>query len=375
MSLHAEKILILTPIKDAEAHLDGYFGALRRLDWPPKRISLGFLEGDSADDSYALIQRRLPSLRRRYRRASCWKKDFGYRVPVGLSRHHESIQIERRRVLARSRNHLLFHALDDEDFVLWIDIDVDQYPPDVLSRLIATGKDIVQPHCVLEPGGRSYDLNAWRDQGRLHLDDLRSEGDLVPLDAVGGTMLLVRADLHRDGLVFPPFLYGLPSSVVRAGRGELETEGLGCLAHDMGHACWGMPNLEIRHSSDVYPEYRRMISELKALVGDLLPRGSTALVVSKGDEELLRLDTVSAWHFPQTEEGGYLGYHPAESATAIRELEVLRHRGAQYLVLPATALWWLDHYVELRDHLHTRYRALVAVPDAGQIFDLQDPRP
>jgi len=29
--------------------------------------------------------------------------------------------------------------------------------------------------------------------------------------------------------------------------GEIETEGLGIMAHDMGHDCWGLPNLEIKH--------------------------------------------------------------------------------------------------------------------------------
>ena len=111
-------------------------------------------------------------------------------------------------MLAKSRNHLLFHALDDEDWVLWLDVDVIEYPPDLIERLLATGKEIVQPHCVLDYGGPTFDCNGWRDQGRLHLDDLRDEGELVELDAVGGTVLLVRADLHRDGLVFPPFLYG-----------------------------------------------------------------------------------------------------------------------------------------------------------------------
>jgi hypothetical protein len=68
------------------------------------------------------------------------------------------------------------------------------------------------------------------------------------LDAVGGAMLMVRADLHRDGLVFPPYPYGRANPCVRDGRtGEIETEGLGLMAGDMGHPCWGMPDLEIRH--------------------------------------------------------------------------------------------------------------------------------
>jgi glycosyltransferase involved in cell wall biosynthesis len=189
-------------------------------------------------------------MRGEFRRVGLWKRDFGYSVPIGIHRGADGIQVERRRVLARSRNHLLSHALDDEDWVLWLDVDVVAYPPDIIEQLLSTEKDIVQPHCVLERGGRTFDTNGWRDQGRIHLDDLRSKGELVELDAVGGTMLLVRADLHRDGLVFPSFLYGGGSPRIRRDRpemGEIETEGLGIMAHDMGYHCWGMPNLEIQH--------------------------------------------------------------------------------------------------------------------------------
>ena len=79
------------------------------------------------------------------------------------------------------------------------------------------------------------------------------DGDQLPADessveAVGGTMLLVRADLHRDGLIFPAFPYGQENARRRPERGELETEGLGLMAQDMGHECWGTPHLEIRHA-------------------------------------------------------------------------------------------------------------------------------
>jgi Anp1 len=165
-------------------------------------------------------------------------------------------QVQRRAILARSRNHLLSRALADEDWVLWIDADVLDYPADIVERLLATGKDIVHPHCLIklrhEPI-KTFDLNAWRDHGKLHMNDLRAEGDVVPLDSVGGTMLLIKADVHRDGLIFPPFLYGKPNPLVRrnvffpASEGEIETEGLGVMARDMGYECWGLPNLEILH--------------------------------------------------------------------------------------------------------------------------------
>jgi hypothetical protein len=243
----AGTILVLTPVKNAAACLRGYCDQLRRLTWPHAEISLGFLESDSTDGTYEALSRHARALRRQFRRVGLWKRDFGYQLPRGIHRGAAEIQVERRVVLAKSRNHLLAHALDDEEWVLWLDVDVIEYPADIIERLIATGKDIVQPHCVLDYNGPTFDQNGWRDKGRLHLDDLRSEGEIVELDAVGGTMLLVRADLHRDGLVFPCFPYGEPNPRIRPERGELETEGLGIMARDMGHPPWGLPHLEIRH--------------------------------------------------------------------------------------------------------------------------------
>ncbi len=255
--MRRDHVLILTPAKDAAPVLECYFAALARLSYPRELTSLGFLEGDSRDDTYELLTQYTARLAGRYRRVGVWKRDFGFRIPPHVPRWSPELQVERRAAIARSRNHLLARALDDEDWVLWIDADVIGYPADIIEQLLATGQDIVHPHCLIQldrQPPRTFDLNAWRDHGRLHMDELRAEGDLVPLDAVGGTMLLVRADAHRDGLVFPPFLYGRHHPLSRqdqpfgpAGGGEIETEGLGLMAGDMGYQCWGMPNLEIFH--------------------------------------------------------------------------------------------------------------------------------
>ena len=252
-----DRILIATPVKDAVRHLGTYFGALSRLTYPADQLSLGFLEGDSLDATYAMLEARLPDLRRQYRRANLWKRDFGFRIPSGYPRWAPAFQIPRRTVISKSRNHLLFRALDDEDWVLWLDVDVVEYPADIIERLLATGKDIVHPHCVKTYGGPTFDLNAWRNRGRLHMAELRGGPDLVRLDAVGGSMLLIRADAHRNGLIFPAFLYGRRSTLARDPNpwapqtiGELDTEGLGLMAHDMGYECWGLPNLEIRHADE-----------------------------------------------------------------------------------------------------------------------------
>jgi peptide chain release factor subunit 1 len=246
-SAQLPRVLILTPVKDARDCIAGYCQRIRSLTYPHHLLSLGFLESDSSDGTYDELAGRLGPLRKEFAGVTLCKKDFQFHIPVGVARYAPEIQQDRRSVLARSRNHLLFRALRDEDWVLWLDVDVIEYPADIIQRLLATGKTIVQPHCVHDYGGPTFDRNAWSDGGRLLLDNLRNRGEFVPLDAVGGTMLLVHADAHRDGLIFPSFRYGQSNAKIRNGIGELETEGLGIMASDMGHQCWGMPHLEILH--------------------------------------------------------------------------------------------------------------------------------
>jgi hypothetical protein len=250
-------VLILTPVKQAAKHLDRYFELLGQLSYPRDRLSIGLLESDSTDDTFERLQARVPELRERFARVTVAQRDFGFQMPAGAPRWAPPLQLARRTVLAKSRNHLLFAALRDEDWVLWIDVDLDDYPADVLRQLLATGKDIVHPHCVTRAGGPTFDWNAWRDKGRVRMDALRGGPSLVRLDAVGGVMLLIRADVHRSGLIFPPYLYGResrfarnPSPFDRNGVGEVETEGLGMMAKDMGVECWGLPNLEIVHLNE-----------------------------------------------------------------------------------------------------------------------------
>ena len=64
------------------------------------------------------------------------------------------------------------------------------------------------------------------------------------------------------------------------------------------------------------------------------------------------------WHFPQAAKGEYAGHHPADSAAAIEHLESLRAKGGQYLLFPATAFWWFEHYRDFKQYLDARYAAI-----------------
>src|SRR5580704_5793769 len=151
MSQVEAKVLILTPMKTAMRHLDTYFSALRRLTYPRRLLSLGILESDSRDGTYAEVEVRLTT--EDFRRKTLVKKDFGFHIPPGIPRYSAVYQPTRRAILARARNHLLFRALDDEDWVLWLDADVVDYPADIIERLILLDRDVVHPHCVTELGG------------------------------------------------------------------------------------------------------------------------------------------------------------------------------------------------------------------------------
>lgn len=253
----AANILILIPVKDATRHLPGCLRNLRGLTFPHARISLGFIEGDSRDKTWSWLEEAMPSLQREFRRVTLVKRDFGYRLEG--NRWEIGKQRRRREILARSRNYLLSRALDDEDWVLWLDVDVARFPADVIEKMLAYGKEIAVPNCLALNGDQQYDLNTYKLKAeaveidwRLHIiDDLLQPPaglgrwylndlilfDAVEVDAVGGTMLLIKADLHREGLIFPPFPY----------RHTIETEGLAAMARDMGFRCWGLPKVVIHH--------------------------------------------------------------------------------------------------------------------------------
>jgi hypothetical protein len=122
-----------------------------------------------------------------------------------------------------------------------------------------------------------------------------------------------------------------------------------------------------------------LVAEIRARAEELIPSGATVLVAAKGEDALLQLNGCRGWHFPRAADGRYVGYHPAGDTAAIAHLEALRARGADHLLLPATTLWWLDHYKGLRRHLEDRYVPLLEdeqcviyqlrAPDRGRATD------
>jgi hypothetical protein len=117
-------------------------------------------------------------------------------------------------------------------------------------------------------------------------------------------------------------------------------------------------------------EYAELVGRVQAAAVSHLPGGASVLVAGKGDAALIELPGLRAAHFPQSETGGYAGHHPRDGGTLIGELEELRRRGAEYLVIPATVQWWLEYYEGLGAHLAGHGRLVADAPGVCSIFSL-----
>ncbi|KAI9597196.1 Anp1-domain-containing protein [Syncephalis fuscata] len=269
--LHNENTtLILTPLKNAARHLDAYFENLNRLDFPKQKLSLGFLVGDSNDGTYEKLMAHVEPIKHMYQRITVLRKDFPEDPSAprsGIERHAFEAQGPRRKLMAKSRNFLL-SALEDEQWIVWWDVDVIQFPTNIIQQLIRHDKDVLATNCYCKmPNGSemAYDNNAWhetpqsrewmatRDPNELFVEGyydkiwtrrmpLASYRDypnfpIVELDGVGATFLMVKADVHRAGVNFPAFVLDH----------QVETEGLAKMAKKVGFKVWGLPQLIVYH--------------------------------------------------------------------------------------------------------------------------------
>ena len=69
--------------------------------------------------------------------------------------------------------------------------------------------------------------------------------------------------------------------------------------------------------------------------------------------------------------GDYDDSLPQHNEEAISRLEAIRTLGAQYLILPKTAFWWLEKYPRFREQLETKYITVLTDKNCCLIFDLR----
>ena len=275
-----ETILILTPLA---RFYQEYWDNLLQLTYPHELITLAFMipkskEGNAAttqlQEQIAKTQKSGPE-KKRFASIIIERQDFDPPLTSQneAERHKMENQKARRAAMSKARNSLLFTTLGPStSWVLWLDADVVETPPTLIQDLAAHDQAIIVPNCFqrfIDPktkrrAERPYDFNSWQDSDeakalgeQMGPDDILLEGyaematyrtlmaymatddgdpkQEMPLDGVGGTALLVKAEVHRDGAMFPPFpFYHL-----------IETEGFAKMAKRLGWSATGLPNYKV----------------------------------------------------------------------------------------------------------------------------------
>lgn len=275
---NGERVLILTPLA---RFYQEYWDNLVRLSYPHELISLGFIipktkEGNAATSALqaAIAATQSGPIDDRFASVSILRQDFD--PPIASQdekeRHKMENQKIRRESMSRARNSLLFTTLGPStSWVLWLDADIVETPPTLIQDMASHNKAVIVPNCFQryyndekkKMDVRPYDYNSWRDsdtaqqlaekmgpdeillEGYAEMptyrtlmayladtSDERKQNKVIPLDGVGGTALLVKAEVHRDGAMFPPFPF----------YHMVETEGFAKMARRLGYECFGLPN-------------------------------------------------------------------------------------------------------------------------------------
>jgi len=150
-----ERVLILTPLKDAAPYLQKYFDLLSQLTYPHHLIDLGFLVGDSSDDTLAVLSAELDRIQdgketEAFNSVLIVEKNFGNVIAQSVEdRHGFAAQAPRRKSMARARNYLLTAALKpDHSWVYWRDVDIVDSPEKIIEDLTAHNRDVIVPSMI-----------------------------------------------------------------------------------------------------------------------------------------------------------------------------------------------------------------------------------
>ena len=284
-----ETVLILTPLA---RFYQEYWNNLLALSYPHHLIALGFIipktkEGNAATLSLqaAIASTQTGPEAKRFASIIIMRQDFDppLQSQDEAERHKKENQKARRAAMSRARNSLLFTTIGPStSWVLWLDADIIETPPTLIQDLASHDKPVIVPNCLQrftndqgKADTRPYDYNSWQDSqqaqdmaANMAPDDIILEGyndmatyrtlmamtadksdnrdinAVIALDGVGGTALLVKAEVHRDGAMFPPFaFYHL-----------METEGFAKMARRLGWGCWGLPNYFVSSSQNPSPK-------------------------------------------------------------------------------------------------------------------------
>lgn len=279
-ALNKEHVLILTPMQTFHQE---YWDNLLQLTYPREFMELGFIvprtpSGDIALSKLETVVKKVQTDKKnqRFFKITILRQNSeGFDKLMEKDRHALRVQKERRGAMASARNELLFSSLGPHtSWVLWLDADIVETAPNLIQDMTAHNRPVLSANVYQKYYDdktekiqiRPYDFNNWQESdialemaSQMAEDEILLEGysELatyrvlmahlydssgtsnaeVLLDGVGGGCTLVKADVHRDGAMFPTFpFYHL-----------IETEGFAKMAQRLNYEVFGLPNYLVYH--------------------------------------------------------------------------------------------------------------------------------
>lgn len=279
-AINKEQVLILTPMQTFQ---QGYWENLLQLTYPRELIELGFIiprtkNGDRTLQQLETVVKKIQSDKKneRFNKITILRQESdSFDKLQEKDRHALDVQKERRSAMALARNELLFSTLGPHTaWVLWLDADIVETPPNLIQDMTEHNKPVLAANVYQRfyneekksKDIRPYDFNNWQESDTgleiaagMSKDDIIVEGyseiatyrplmahfydethsisEEMSLDGVGGGCTLVKAEVHRDGAMFPNFpFYNL-----------IETEGFAKMAKRLNYEVFGLPNYLVYH--------------------------------------------------------------------------------------------------------------------------------
>ncbi|CAB4255828.1 similar to Saccharomyces cerevisiae YPL050C MNN9 Subunit of Golgi mannosyltransferase complex also containing Anp1p [Maudiozyma barnettii] len=278
-----ERVLILTPLQSFDQR---YWINILQLTYPRELIELGFIiprtkTGEEALKQLEIAIKNVQSDKKnqRFAKVTILKQDSqSFDKLQEKERHALNVQKERRSAMALARNELLFSTIGPHtSWVLWLDADIIETPMNLIQDMTAHDKAVLAANVFQryydeekkEDNVRPYDFNNWQESdtsrelaSSMQPDEIILEGyaeiatyrplmayfhdknqpitEEMMLDGVGGGCTLVKAEVHRDGAMFPSFpFYHL-----------IETEGFAKMAKRLNYEVYGLPNYLVYHKEE-----------------------------------------------------------------------------------------------------------------------------
>ncbi|EDK44635.1 protein MNN9 [Lodderomyces elongisporus NRRL YB-4239] len=277
-----EELLILTPMSK---FLPEFWQNLNKLTYDHSLVSLGFIFPRTEEGDVALkgVEHALKEAKAKgtlnWKKVTLLRQDSGsLESQLEKDRHAFNVQKERRSMMAIARNSLLFTTISTKtSWVLWLDSDIVETPPTLVQDMTAHNKPVLSANVyqryydedLKKNSIRPYDFNNWIESEEglkianemaddeiivegyaeiatyrplmAHFYDAKGDANTeMALDGVGGGAVLVKADVHRDGAMFPSFpFYHL-----------IETESFAKMAKRLGYEVFGLPNYLVFHHNE-----------------------------------------------------------------------------------------------------------------------------